>query len=441
MHDAKKLVCLLLALTTLALHATEMEISRWLDGDGRIWQATPDEFMAEYGPSGFRWVSAVNRQSARSINPELTAFGRRVYEVIARFTPTTLTGLAISIYNQGDAGHLSEDALKKLVDTVSKAISAGLGIEPERVRRSNRGRSTMYLREWNHTAHKLGLVWSYTDEYREQGRVVPYRSEYVTLRIIPAAAGALAAVGREAVTAREVSNKELAARVVTKDNGDLYIDRLPMVDQGSKGYCSVASAERVLRYYGMQVDQHELAQIAKSSAAAGTNSETMLDALKQIGAKFGVRLRIHNDFDARDFTRLVRSYNSLARKARRPEIEMDRRMIVVNDIYRQMQFDILRESRLSPSSYINRFADDIRNYSKRGIPLFWSVIVGLAPETPAITGSGGHMRLLIGFNDQTDEVLYSDSWGNGHELKRMPLADAWAITTGCFTLEPRNSRQ
>jgi hypothetical protein len=40
-----------------------------------------------------------------------------------------------------------------------------------------------------------------------------------------------------------------------------------MVDQGEKGYCVVASVERVLRYYGGTVDQHELAQIANSDAA------------------------------------------------------------------------------------------------------------------------------------------------------------------------------
>ena len=47
-----------------------------------------------------------------------------------------------------------------------------------------------------------------------------------------------------------------------------------------------------------------------------------------------------------------------------------------------------------------------------------------------------HMRLVIGYNEQNAEILYSDSWGPGHELKRMPAADAWAITTGISTVEP-----
>jgi hypothetical protein len=46
------------------------------------------------------------------------------------------------------------------------------------------------------------------------------------------------------------------------------------------------------------------------------------------------------------------------------------------------------------------------------------------------------MRLIIGYNLKTREILYSDSWGAGHELKRMALDDAWAITTGLATVEP-----
>jgi hypothetical protein len=46
------------------------------------------------------------------------------------------------------------------------------------------------------------------------------------------------------------------------------------------------------------------------------------------------------------------------------------------------------------------------------------------------------MRLIIGYNTKTQELLYSDSWGSGHELKRLPMADAYTISTGLATVEP-----
>ena len=50
--------------------------------------------------------------------------------------------------------------------------------------------------------------------------------------------------------------------------------------------------------------------------------------------------------------------------------------------------------------------------------------------------ASGHMRLIIGYGEKSHEILYSDSWGLGHELKRMPVPDAWTITTGLATIEP-----
>ena len=75
------------------------------------------------------------------------------------------------------------------------------------------------------------------------------------------------------------------------------------------------------------------------------------------------------------------------------------------------------------------------------VPLLWSVQLGIVEENPRLPqASGGHMRLIIGFNPKTSEVLYTDTWGRGHELKRMALDNAWTITTGLYAVVPRNLR-
>ena len=73
-------------------------------------------------------------------------------------------------------------------------------------------------------------------------------------------------------------------------SGDVYVPTVPMVDQGQKGYCAVACAERMLRYYGVDVDANEVAQIANSSAEGGTSARAMFDALKHLTGLFTVRL-------------------------------------------------------------------------------------------------------------------------------------------------------
>ena len=41
---------------------------------------------------------------------------------------------------------------------------------------------------------------------------------------------------------------------------------------------------------------------------------------------------------------------------------------------------------------------------------------------------------------QQQELVYTDTWGPGHEIKRIPLADAWAMTFGLYVMKPRGIR-
>ena len=94
-------------------------------------------------------------------------------------------------------------------------------------------------------------------------------------------------------------------------------------------------------------------------------------------------------------------------------------------------------STTSTGSRVRYFGDQIRQKIDAGIPIIWSVWLGIVPETPALPqSSGGHMRLILGY-DREGNVLYSDSWGAGHERKKMRLEDALLITTGLRTLAPR----
>ena len=45
-------------------------------------------------------------------------------------------------------------------------------------------------------------------------------------------------------------------------------------------------------------------------------------------------------------------------------------------------------------------------------------------------------RLVIGYNQTTDEIIYTDSWGPGHEFKRMSAANAYTATMHLITLKP-----
>jgi len=175
-----------------------------------------------------------------------------------------------------------------------------------------------------------------------------------------------------------------------------------MVDQGAKGYCVVASVQRLFEYYGIACDMHQLAQIAGSDPEQGTN---MLAINRELG-------KIDHLFKTRFQCLAVRSTRGLV------ELEDDR---YVGDPVSRDDFDKM-----------------IRSSIDDGIPLLWSLELGLFPEEPAIAqqAGGGHMRMIIGYDDSEDRILFSDSWGAGHELKSMDGGHAYDATHGLFLLKP-----
>ncbi len=216
-----------------------------------------------------------------------------------------------------------------------------------------------------------------------------------------------------------------------------WIDGVPMVDQGRKGYCVVASAERVMRYYGVAVDENELAQLANTSAVEGTSDAAMFDALQNLAQRLRVRVRTLERIDTGQVLDTVRAYNQLAIEGNRaPQLPVPDAMFDIEQIYSAMQPRLLVQARTHNKADMDRFSQTVHDLVDQGTPVLWSVVLGIVPEKRMPRMLAGHMRLIIGYNDQTNEILYTDSWGPGNELKRMPLPGAWTITMELNAIEP-----
>ena len=99
------------------------------------------------------------------------------------------------------------------------------------------------------------------------------------------------------------------------------------------------------------------------------------------------------------------------------------------------EYPVQREVMLSNDRACDAFEKNVMERINESDPLFWTVRLGDVPEKGVAQGDHSpHMRLIIGYNEERGEVLYSDSWGEGHELKRMDGKDALSITQGMYYL-------
>jgi hypothetical protein len=285
----------------------------------------------------------------------------------------------------------------------------------------------------------MELEWSTTKPQIVKGRQVEFRAEFIRLKLLPAAGSNAAPARLAAPTTAKVGRTaaELKKHVKTTENGDVFVADVPMVDQGDKGYCAAAVAARIMRYYGLDFDEHQAAQAAGTKSKGGTSTGSLIDGLKQIALKNSLRVVVVEQVE---FMKLITDYNRAAQSAKKPKLVLGTGHVIDMDkLYGDMDGELLRTLRTKRKDEVNRFKTEILKNIETGIPLIWGVYLGLVKEqflTPQT--KGGHMRMIIGLNKQTSEVLFSDTWGAGHELKRMSLEDALTITRGLYVVKPNN---
>lgn len=379
-----------------------------------VWSLTPDRLDAAFAaPKGvevkknpyFAWMTTSRdravfmKQPYPNLSLDLKLFGGELTaeEVVVDFLDGKLNGVTFSLYNRGDSGDSGEigaEEFQRRLKLCGKKMSDMLQVRPST--RKSDSTQGLLAEGWTWVSPRGMAILEHNPE-ATQGKV-----EFLRLKIAPRdVKGAFAAAFQGRSMAAKLS--DLPKNVTKSANGDVFIKGIPMVDQGPKGYCVVASAQRLFEYYGIPADQHQIAQVAGTDARTGTSTLAMAEALGKIDYRFKTRFKI------------------LAMSTGQQLVEVEERKMTVGKPVSEEQF----------SKAIHQYIND-------GVPLLWGLVLGIYPEEPAIAqqAGGGHMRMIIGYNDKTGHILFSDSWGAGHELKRMTLGNSFRATHGLFAMSP-----
>jgi hypothetical protein len=411
-----------------------------IDEAGEFWKLTSDGFMQKMGEAFFTWNTPGPNGEAHypgyGNSPLLSFMGFRVYEANVGFGKGVAKSVSLTLFSRGDAGEIPQKNFEELVKKLDGALQARMaGVKAIELPKQTVVGVTIQSKRWIKPPYRMTLQWSAMRG--NGGRTAVFRAESVKVEIEPAAT---ANDGRNAPavalkTGSSAKTSDLKKNLKKEEDGTVWITGMPMVDQGQKGYCAVATVERVMRYYGSAVDENLLAGIANSSAGGGTDPFVMMTALKQSGPKLGLTVRMIEDLDMRVMSRMFEAYNRTARKEKKNLVPIGQPDI--GAIYSMLDPKILMDVRckgvLAPQ--FQRFKREIAQKIDAGIPLLWGVELGLYPEPEIPQASGGHMRLIIGYNQKKNEIVYSDSWGADHARKTMSMEQAWSMTTMLAVLE------
>jgi len=437
---------LLAALLLLPLHAQEkdnMMPQTSLDAvlfDEGLWTKTLEDLQTTTKPSpevikktetssvrrllkGMEWLSS-NKDGLRADPASYQLLGKKVAQVILRGPAGPASEATVSLFNRGDDGEIPILTYEAKLKEWKALLDGKLAVRSE-VRNLQ---SPVPLEGWIWKKGDTAVLLEGSMNRSEK------RAEFIRLRF----ASISAAKNAPTKMARRDS---FSANVKKDDKGFTWIDGVPMVDQGQKGYCVVASVERVVRYFGADVDQHEMAQLA-NTGDNGTSGDGMEKAFGRITGKIHLRTLKHIEYDDKNAERDLRAYNSAAKKAGVKTIDIDTKEYYVDprQFWYNANKETFRDMKRGQQGY-EHFERKIKEYVDQGIPLCWTLYLGMFPEKGLPQSFGGHMRLIIGYNFSSPDaaehqIYYTDSWGEGHEKKSMRADEGYCMTMALYTMVP-----
>jgi hypothetical protein len=411
----KNLLFLLPALATSLLSAAPPTWEQTAEGDylfqcpldelaefSKTWELGADSLDKAFHVERFNknpcleWLDSAKtrarfaRKPATNVEVNLSLFGKqlKIEEANVDFVDGKLARINFSLYNRGDSGEIQREDFDKLWKLVGMLCGQKLKVQPRPITPTTTSAVKTSGYRWD-SPECIAIM-----EHNHLPAAGKAQPEFLRLKLAsPKAADWAMGARAVGMKTNTINRAALVKNVVKEESGDTFIQGIPMVDQGQKGYCVVASCQRMFEYLHVPCDQHELAQLAQSSADGGTNPRLMEEALDKVDHKYQTRLK-----------RII--------------TPLDQRKAALDE---------------------RKFTAVVKESVDAGIPLLWALTLGKYPEKPALSEQtfGGHMRMIIGYNEKEGSLIFSDSWGSGHEKKRMSLLHGLSATHGLYQLVPK----
>ena len=225
-----------------------------------------------------------------------------------------------------NAKTINRDEFVLLVKNVRSKLTPAGKVPPKQVAEHTKKPVVQKSQTWPRTAipTETTLTWNYSQVSTKENT---FEAGFVRLAV-DGPERLSRKTGGASARRKPASSRKIADNVLRGARGDVYIENVPMVDQGQKGYCAAATSERVLRYYGLQVDEHEIAQAAGTSAEGGTTLQGMKNSVSAIGKRYSLATVVaYGDFQKstedriQGLVREVEGYNRAARKLKKDPIK------------------------------------------------------------------------------------------------------------------------
>lgn len=374
-------------------------------GSTTLWESGPEEVADR-----LQWRRESKTEISESYrsypNKDYRFLGARPYSAALYGEGGKVSGVSIVFANKGDsfgaAGSGEEhfikgkpvpggmDGVRVLMEhdaeTIGSKLTQLLG-EPEK-QKFGEGEARVNVERWDWAGHSFLL--SHVED------------EYVSLAIETVAFAEDR--GRTKRVPDSVIRERARGFIERRENGDVVITNIPMVDQGPKGYCVPATAERCMRFLGISADMYLLAMAGETQAGGGTSVDLLLSNIgsdiKRKGRSFEIET---GELKLRDVKRSI-----------------DDGIPIIWACYSTKEFNETASARTQA-----RTSESWESYL---------ATVKAAADSPALVPdrSRGHVVIIMGYNEETNEIAFSDSWGERYLERWITVPEAEQVSQQRF---------
>jgi hypothetical protein len=406
------------------------------DDAENLWTMPPDKFMTAFAsPKFYKWRSALKNNLIYTPDPqktELFFMERPIIRGAFRFNANKLQGMYLTLAmlkTPSDHKTYLEkiEKLEKLIMEIGKFGKAKVVSHDSRNKHS-------CTHSWQSPEYFIALRFSYSQSPGKAfvpGEIVlsvfhRFSFDYFKAKTLP---------GKP----EEKESQNTESQVKIEENGDHYLE-VPMQKEKSPQDCVAASMRRIFAYYKTAPRDRKWKKINKTLALNEKSARGLKNIFGSIAGECRCEVKKIADVSVFDnFNNLkdfVKAYNRQAKKEKKTRLNS----FTVTSFEKLLQVldeDILVTVRNQPEK-IAAFKNRVRKEINAGKPVLWIVFTGVVKEEPAVSTVGGRARLITGYNDKSNEVIYSDSLGGEHAKKKISWEKAWAMTLTALAVYPDN---
>ena len=384
-------------------------IGQPLFGEDPLWTSSAEEVAARLKiPQESKTKTASSYRAYTKDDYQL--FGAHPFSVAMYAENDKVTSFSLVFANKGDlfsakgGGEMhfdkdtppaeAEKIVKKAMDkdltAIADTLTKKLGAPKEaRFGEGPSGVGRLTVQRWDWRGHAILLAEA--------------KGVYVGVQIVTTAFAD--AGGKVEDTTDKIIRAQALANLEKRENGDVVVGDIPMVDQGPKGYCAPATAERAMRHLGVPADMYILANAGNSGFGGGTSVSALLE---------GIAPQIRNKRRSFDAWKSELKIKDIAKY-------IDKGVPLMWCLFSTKEFNDTANKRTKERKTITNWAS-------------WKTKVTEEAATSSLAGDreSSHVVLIIGYNKDTNEIAFSDSWGEDYKERWITLPEAERVSQQYF---------